>query len=402
MWLRICSRLRRAWPSVFHWKRVVVTSVSVCVIIQIWFGWTLWHEARIRERFAGKAKLLLGKSMLPPTLESSLSRFVTPDMLALLHPIEMVSIQHPTTDDLRLLSRLKYIKHLSIHSGKLSEPQLRQIGLLSQLEELHLESECTDPKLLAALPECAKLRRLRIEGEVLPETLEPLRHSVALRSLHLSTDFDEPITGGHLAVVARIPNLKRLVIESHAISTTDLNRLAESQCLEELFVQELFVYTAPPQDGPLIELGRIPRLKLLSLNFDAVRYIEPLEGFPALTTLALHKTAISPNFLWSLRQLPCLDTLSLERCLVNDSLSALAENSKLERLNLEASDANVEGIRRIGRLEALEMLAMPGVQDPGEFRDLFPRLRTISKFSWDTSVERDAWTGSFGSGTGFF
>jgi Leucine-rich repeat (LRR) protein len=401
MWLRIFYRLRQAWVRIALWKRAVAIGIGLCLLIQLAFGVSLWREATARQQLAGKARLYFGKSPLSPNVQQRLLRFVTPERLQLLAPVEAASITLPTDDDFRSISRLN-VKRLTIRFGNLSAMDLRRIGWVSQLETLELDCDNIDPKALAPLTECGKLRRLRVVGRLAPEALSPLRYCVALDELRLaaiefyggkSVGVFEPITGSHLAELSQIRNLT-----SPRMSSTALDRLAGAQRLERLYLDKVDL-----QNGSLNGLSQLPQLKVLALSLDTPRDVNPLEGFPALSILGVRGGRISHRFLGSLRRLPHLDTLSFSDCRVNDSLPALAKYSKLKRLNLEASDATVEGIRRIGRLYTLEVLRTTGFQYPEDYRDLFPRLQSTPAFSWNFGLDKETWRyGVPMGGGGFF
>ncbi|HEY4261704.1 MAG TPA: hypothetical protein VGM98_16150 [Schlesneria sp.] len=196
----------------------------------------------------------------------------------------------------------------------------------------------------------------------------------------------EPISGSHLAAIPQIPNLTSLSIESPGMPGTALDRLAGSQRLEKLYLHQVDL-----QNGSLNGLSQLPRLKLLALRLDPHGDIKPLEGFPALSTLAVQGATISHRFLANLRRLPQLDTLSFAGCQLNKNLPALAKYSKLKRLNLEGSDADMEGIRRIGRLYGLQVLRTTGFQEPEAYRDLFPQLQATPAFSWNFGLDKVVW-----------
>ncbi len=397
MWLRIFYRLRQTWVRVALWKRAVAIGIGLCLLIQLAFGLSLWREAQFRQQLAGRARLYLGKSPLSLNVQASLGRFTSSERLQLLVPVEAVSIVQPTDDDFRSISGLN-IKRLTIRFRDLGARELQHIGWVSQLEALELDCDTVDEQGLAPLADCRKLRSLKILGRLAPEALSPLQRCVSLSKLHVSvmsvfaTDSKgslDSITRSHLVAAAQIPNLKCLTLHSPGINISVLGGLAGAQRLEELYLYKVDLHQVHPQDGSLNGLSQLPRLRLLSLSVDPSYYVEPLEGFPALSTLALHGARISPQFLASLRRLPHLGTLSFTKCFVNDSLSALAKNSKLKRLNLMSTDADVEGVRRIGRLYSLEVLRIPGFQDGEEFRDLFPRLQSPSAFDWGFVMDQE-------------
>ena len=405
MWLRIFYRLRKTWVTVALWKRVVVIAISLCLLIQFAFAYSLWRESTLRKQLAGKTRFYFGKSPLSPGIERQLLSLVSPAKLQLLTPIKAAHIVLPTDDDFLAISRLN-IKRLTIRAGNLDALDLQRIGWISQLETLDLDCDNIDPKALAPLADCGKLRRLKIIGRMAPEALSPLQHCASLDELRLSViniyggesvGLIEPISGSHLAAVPQIPNLTCLSIESPGMTTAALDRLAGAERLEKLHL-----YQVDLQTGSLNGLSQLPRLKLLAVRLDAPCDVKPLEGFPALSTLAVRGGRISHRFLGSLRRLPHLDTLSLSDCRVNENLRALAKYSKLKRLNLEGSDADMEGIRRIGRLYGLEVLRTTGFQEPEAYRDLFPRLQATPAFSWNFGLDQETWRYGTPMGGGCF
>jgi hypothetical protein len=394
MWLRIFYRLRQARVRITLWKRGVAIGIGLCLLIQLAFALSLWREATARQQLAGKTRFYFGKSPLSPDIDRQLLRLVSPAKLLLLTPIEAAHIVQPSDDEFLAISRLN-IKHLTIRTGNLGAVDLQHIGRVSQLETLELDCDNIDAKALTPLADCGRLRSLKIIGRLAPEALSPLRRCVSLDEMRLSViniydgesfGLFEPISGSHLAAIPQIPNLTCLSIESPGMTSTALDRLAGAQRLEKLYLYQLDL-----QNGSLNGLSQLPQLKLLALRLDTPCDIKPLEGFPALSTLAVHGATISHRFLANLRRVPHLDTLSFSGCRLNKNLAALAKYSKLKRLNLEGSDADVEGIRRIGRLYTLEVLRTTGFQEPEAYRDLFPRLQATPAFSWNFSLDQEPW-----------
>lgn len=401
MWQRISGGLRQFWRRMALWKRAVAIAIGLCLLIQLAFAWSLWREASARQQLAGKARFFFGKSPLSPNVQQQMQRFVSPERLQLLAPVEAANIVQPTDDDFRSISRLN-IKRLRIRCGNLGARDLNRIGWVSQLEALELDCDHIDAKVLSPIAECGRLRSLKIVGRLAPDALASLRRCGSLSELQfvypVSGGSSDAITGSHLAAAAGLPNLKRLNIYSPGMNGAALEQLAGAQRLEQLFL-----YKVDLTEGSLNGLGQLPQLKLLSVSLMASEYVDPLHGFPALSTLALHGARISPQFLASLRQMPDLDTLAFTGCWMNHSLPLLGKNPKLKRLNVEGSDASVEGIRRIGRMYSLEVLKTSGFQDLEEFRDLFPRLQSHSAFAWDFCMDKDPWFyGAPTVGTGFF
>ncbi|MDB5344040.1 MAG: Leucinerich repeat [Schlesneria sp.] len=406
MSLRIFYRLRQAWGRFALWKRAVAIAISLCLLIQFAFAYSLWRESTLRQQLAGKTIFYLGKSPLPPNVQQQLQRFISPERLQLLAPIETAVINWPTDDDLRLISSLN-IKHLTILSDNLNTIELKPLRAISRLEALELEGNFVDAKALAPLTDCRKLRSLKIVGWLAAESLNPLHGCRLLDELHVSAtsayvseseDLFGPITESHLAAIARIPNLQTLVIHSPGMPIKVIDRLASAQRLEGLYLKDVDL-----QNGLLNGLSEMPQLRLLSLSSDSSQRVEPIQGFPALTTLALHGARISPQFINSLQRVPRLETLSFSGSWVNESLFALAKNPRIKRLDLEGSDADVEGIRRIGRLYSLEVLQTSGFQDPEEYRDLFPRLQSRPAFAWNFGLDKGTWRyGAPMGGGGFY
>lgn len=399
MWQRSLSRLRQAWCRLSRWKRAVAVSFLVCFVVQCVFVFSLRREYLLRKELAKRATLSLEYNPRQLAMARSLSRFVRADVLALLAPVESVTINRAVDYDLAGIAQLPRLRYLTILDGSLSTVGLNRIGSLPKLEELYLENDCVEALSLDKIPDCSKLRRLKIVGRMTPQALRSLQQSFSITELHLNSHLASlshdvraqssglnSISRPHLAIVARIPNLKTLQVDSSTLRDSDLDPLADAERLEELFVREVRLLTRS-----LNALGKIPYLKRLALDLDMAGYPDALEGFPHLTTLSVHGSRISPEFLRGLEKLPQLETLSFERCFVNESLFGLAGNSKLKRLNFNASDATVEGVRRIAQLASLEILDMPGFQDDQEFLDVFPNLRARVPFDWEAATQKTTW-----------
>ncbi|HEY4261703.1 MAG TPA: hypothetical protein VGM98_16145 [Schlesneria sp.] len=194
MWLQIFYRLRQARARIALWKRAVAIAIGLCLLIQLAFAYSLWREATLRQQLLGKTTFYFGKSPWSPGIEQQLLRFVSPARLQLLTPIVSASIVLPTDDDFRSLSALN-IRRLSIRFANLNSMDLRRIDWVSQLEKLDLDCDNIDPKALAPLADCGKLRRLKIIGRLAPEALNPLQRCASL---------DEIVPLGHQSLRWRI------------------------------------------------------------------------------------------------------------------------------------------------------------------------------------------------------
>ncbi len=411
-------RLRRSWGQLPLLLRGVILLLFVVVLAQLGILWHLRHRSQIRHKFALRAEVTYGKSVVPPVIERRAEKLVPHRNTRIFSPMETATLHQPADDKLESISEFRSLTELCIANGKLTDQGLAQIRHLDELQSLYLDNIRFDGDALSGLPTCANLQRLKLVGQLTPEVLRPLQHCLALTELHLDAGYYEHndsgmltkrLTGLHLDAVARIPNLKRLVLCSNDLSDIELGPLAAADQLEELFVN-----TVKLKGDALNALGQLPGLKRLSLEVTdaSPQALQHLAGFPALQTLGLRGASVRSIHLTPLRKLNRLETLCLERADLRDSLEPLAQMRHLRSLNLFLAELPVDGLKQLERLDQLRELCL-GFNDemsrlPGKVRDQkYPNVANAeSRFvDWNQRTEIPKWEGftsSGGIGGGFF
>ena len=214
----------------------------------------------------------------------------------------------------------------------------------------------TDLTPLAALP---SLRRLRILGAPLLVDLAPLARLPELEDLHVCAP-----TLRELAPLAGLPHLLRLLLEVD--EGVDISVLRSMTRLEELSLHEC---------GDLSALTGLASLKKLVVGGGHIEPdLEPLRALVGLRRLGLHALKRDPiDVVRSLRSLVALD---LSQIAVPVSMSALAELTELEELEVILGPVtDLAPLRFLTKLRVLN-LAATHIRAWPPLRDL-PRLEEL-------------------------
>lgn len=378
------QRLRAWWTS---WP-ILVRGTSLLLVpfmaITGMMAWRLWHEMRIRQPIKAKGELTMGRSPVSPQVRRQVTRVLRDDHIKLLSPLESLILRKPVDADVATLAQLGTLQELNIVRGDLSSQGLHQIRDLDHLESLYLENDRIIDDGLQGLPSCGKLNRLKLIGQLTPEALKPLERCNALTELHLDAGYYEHnateslqkrLTGHHMAVVARIPNLRTLVITSNDFPDIDLGNLQTARNLETLYVDSVAL-----NGDALNALGRMNRLTHLTLEVSTARTeaLSHLTGFPHLKSLELTGAGVRSEHLINLHKLPRLESLSLVRADLRGSLAALSRLPALKHLTLDLAVLPSNGLQQLGIQPGLASisLAMTDLEEtpPDELQRHFPNL----------------------------
>lgn len=356
--------LRRRWTSLPALVQGGLLLTLLFLAIQGLFLNNAWRESRIRSEIHRKGRLTTGQSPLAGTTRQTVERVIPHQQVELLSPVESIVLQEPVDTDVRTLGQCSELKSLTILRGDITAAGLSQLRGLNRLTSLYVENDRFEDRALAGLASCTKLSRLKLVGKMTPDALNPLMRCESLTELHLEGGYHEHsdteqlqvrLTGYHLAAVARIPNLKTLLISSNNLSDIALRGLAGADRLEELVVDTLEL------TGDAVNaLGKLPRLKQLVLEVSSTRSgaLRELSGFPQLRSLALRGPGVRSEHLRSLWKLPHLETLSLDRTCLEDTLQPLSRLRSLKSLNLWLAVLPEDGLHQIGPLNKLEHLCL--------------------------------------------
>ncbi|MBS0201704.1 MAG: hypothetical protein JSS49_02305 [Planctomycetes bacterium] len=361
----------------------------------------LWHESQVRESIKAKGKLTLGKSPLPPQVAQQLNRAVKAEQLNLLSPPESLILRKPVDSDVASLAQMHTLKTLSIVEGELSSEGLHQIRNLDLVESLYLDNGQIEETGLQGLPSCGKLQKLKLIGKLVPEALKPLERCEALTELHLDAGYYEHtpdeslqkrLTGHHMAILARIPNLRTLVIRSNDFPDIDLSNLESARNLEALYVDSVSL-----NGDALNALGRMARLTHLTLEVSQCRphALCNLTGFPHLKSLNLRGAAVHSEHLINLKNLPHLESLSLARTDLRDSLTPLSQMPTLKHLTLDLAELPSDGLQQLGVQPKLASISLALTELQGtpqaELQRYFPNLSQEPRLKQEQSAEFPKW-----------
>ncbi len=413
-------KLSRFWGRLPLLLRGFIVLLMIAALTNLGILWRLRHRSQIRHEITQHAEVTYGTSTVPPVVERRLDQLVPHRETRLFAPFETATLREPSDANLEDLAEFRSMKQLTVTNGQLTEQGLAHIRHLNQLESLYLENVCFEREALSGLQTCDSLQQLKLVGPLTPEALRPLARCLALTELHLDAGFYEHnksemltkrLTGHHIDAVARIPNLKRLIIRSNDLPDTDLRPLVNAGQLEELFVDTVML-----KGDALNSLGKLPRLKQLILEVSDAdpAALQRLNGFPALQTLALRGVAVQSAHLTHLRNLNHLETLCLRGATLGKSLEPVTRLRRLRHLNLFLAELPPNGLQQLERLEHLQELCL-GICDATaqvtteELGRKFPMMRNVeSKLTvWNQRTDIPKWEGmstshAIGAGGGFF
>lgn len=412
------QRLHRLWGRLPSLWRGVLMLLMIAAVANLGVLWQLRRRSAIRHKFDAQADVTYGRSTVSPLVEKRVQHLLPYGNTPTFSPAESANLHSPEEDAFESLSAFATLKHLGVTDGELTGNALSRIRDLNELESLYLGNARFEPNALSGLPTCRHLRRLKLVGALNAEVLHPLGRCLSLTELHLDAGYYEHnhsemltkrLTGAHLAAVARIPNLKRLVISSNDLVDRDLTPLKEADQLEELFVDSMVL-----TGNSLNSLGTLPRLKclMLEVNKAGPQALQGLTGFAELQILALRGNGIQSKHLVQLRKLKRLETLCLERTDLQESLEPVARVTQLQNLNLFLAQLPSDGLRQLERLDHLQELCLGFREEmagntPEELRQRFPRAKNVDTMfaTWTVMTEIPPWeapTSRSGFGMGFF
>ncbi|MGZ0172538.1 MAG: leucine-rich repeat domain-containing protein [Planctomycetales bacterium] len=246
--------------------------------------------------------------------------------------------------------------------------------LLSPLKET---PEPDDEKSIAGLGEVgAKLKKdgdgLVIEVDfkgltISDSALEQLAGLRRLRSVLLN---ETGVTDAGMATLGKIPTLQNVDLRGCTISNAGLEPLAALSELKALRLSGESGATSVDDDG-MVHVAKMKNLKALLLDFLWVSEVglEQLAGLDRLEELYLAKTLVGDDALATMSQFPRLKKLRISQCqFENEGLAHLAKVTTLEDLDLsENNQINDLGMPHLSKLKKLKRLNLwrTYVGDPG-------------------------------------
>jgi hypothetical protein len=269
--------------------------------------------------------------------------------------------------------------------------------LLSPLKEA---PEPDDEKCVAGLEEVgAKLKKdgdgLVIEADFRGLAIgdSALGHLAGLPRLRSVLLNETGVTDAGMATLGKIPTLQNVDLRGCTISNAGLEPLAVLSELKALRLSGESGATSVDDDG-MVHVAKMKNLKALLLDFLWVSEVglEQLAGLDKLEELYLAKTLVGDDALATMSQFPRLKKLRISQCqFENDGLAHLTKVTTLEDLDLsENNQINDLGMPHLSGLKKLKRLNLwrTYVGDPG-----VEKLAGLTAMEWlnlDNSQISDA------------
>lgn len=258
-----------------------------------------------------------------------------------------------SAENLRHLVKLPHVERLWLgRSFELNASSWEAIMQLRELEYLYLHTQPSDDDM-RQIARLANLRTLLIDGRNL--TNNGLWYLEELRFLENLTIQNASFDGDCFHYLANVRSLTNLTLQSDKLKSSDLAGLGELPQLELLFLSLQSV------DGAgFAEIGKLSHLR--SLNLRNVRttaeQLKPLAQLQELQFLTMNDSVINGGLgpIGGLRDLHRLELAN--STIKDDDLEALLQLPLLANLNLshtKITDAGLEKLSRMKRLNTLNV-----------------------------------------------
>lgn len=226
--------------------------------------------------------------------------------------------------------------------------------------------EPDDAGCIAGLEEAgAKLKKdgdgLVIEADFRGLTIgdSALEYLIGLRRVRSVLLNETSVTDAGMATVGKVATLQNVDLRDCTISNAGLEPLAELSQLKALRLSGKSGATSVDDDG-LVHVAKMKNLKALLLDFLWISEIglEQLAGLDKLEELYLAKTLVGDDALATMSQFPRLKKLRISQCqFENGGLAHLAKVTTLEHLDLsENNSVNDTGMPHLSGLTKLKSL----------------------------------------------
>jgi len=237
--------------------------------------------------------------------------------------------------------------------------------------------EPDDAECVAGLEETgAKLKKdgdgLVIEADFRGLTIDDsaLKHLAGLRRVRSVLLNETGVTDAGMATVGKVATLQNVDLRGCTISNAGLEPLVALSQLKALRLSGESGATSVDDDG-MVHVAKMKNLKALLLDFLWVSEVglEQLVGLDKLEELYLAKTLVGDDALATMSQFPRLKKLRISQCqFENEGLAHLAKVTTLEDLDLsENNSINDSGMPHLAGLTKLKRLNLwrTYVGDPG-------------------------------------
>lgn len=255
-------------------------------------------------------------------------------------------------DAMLTLAKADALEELELRGTRVGNFSLNQIKPLDKLRSVVLDGSTfndNSPLYFRELPVTRFVCNCSRFGD---GGLRSLRHSEGLVEVELR---DTSITGAGLEVLAKLDDLRSLVLLDRDLGSVGFAALANNAALSEL---ELSGPVENPKLTGLGELVGLERLRLRNPTQDD-RSTAELAKLTRLITLDLSNTQISDEGLVNLGKLTALQELRLGGTRVTKrGLAELANLKALRVLHLDHTDVVDEGVQALAGLPALTELRL--------------------------------------------
>lgn len=173
--------------------------------------------------------------------------------------LRVTPISDASMDD---IATLQTLRHLNLSSTQVTDEGIARLHSLSRLDGLYAEnSEQITGRSLESL-KSLPLRKLSLRATAATdESLVVLSAFTTLE--HLDLGLNQGVGDGTLTVVAKLPNLRTLLVDGTVITDTGLSEILQCQRLERLGLE----LCTKVQDAVIIrQLCRLPNIRRLSLS----------------------------------------------------------------------------------------------------------------------------------------
>jgi hypothetical protein len=286
-------------PTGRPWARISIRVMMLVVLgIAVILGWQVNKAREQREvvqaiqRYGGwvhydyefvNRKLTRGRSPWAPRW---LRRMLGDEFLQSVRQVSLVyddstgsrfdnANTQPCDDLLRKVAKLPGVKSLLLKETQTTDEGLRQVGRMTELEELYI-------------------------WEARSVTDAGVAHLAGLRNLRMVHINDSNLTDDSLVLLSSLPRIEELSLEQNHFSDEGLRRLQGRERLKRLYIG---MGDSRITDAGLAHLLSFQKLELLDLQNSkvTVRGLEQLEGLANLKTLWLSGTGLVDAELQGLR-----------------------------------------------------------------------------------------------------
>ncbi|WP_425616285.1 hypothetical protein NA78x_006230 [Anatilimnocola sp. NA78] len=272
---------------------------------------------------------------------------------------EKINIIGGTNEDVLSLENLPTVKVLTIASSEVTDAGLAKLSKLPRLNSLHVMHAKITPSAMGSLRPIQSLDFLLLAGEhITDEVLANVSDLTQLTALEIKRC---PITSVGLTSIAKTETMEQLTLNGlSALREDDLQVLQRMKKLHWLKISHLDL-----SERGLEHLAKIPSLETLCLCDErqsplSVNDLDALNRFPKLKALSFEARASSNDVLLAVAKISSLEELQLiGDCFTSPCTSDIARLKNLERLAIDKTKIDAEGIKPLLALTNLKEIWLP-------------------------------------------